>query len=151
MRECLCQAPSSRGLIESGLEDPQHLQTGHLAGTEWCSWTTHQRPVRFSQTDRQPEIQFVMTPLAFVPPQRISATAKATSCPAAMSISQTSNGSPGLCQLKKRPHVPLYSLIPFERNGGGTSNITIYGECEMAVWVRPPAVRAGAAIRRLAG
>src|SRR6185437_292045 len=96
------------------------------AGMEWCSCVTHHSPSIL----RNPRVSRNRNPLELGPgPQRMMATAKATSSPAVMVSSSISNSCDGLWYWKNRSQVFLYSAIPLHCSGGGRSNITISGAC----------------------
>jgi hypothetical protein len=87
--------------------------------------------VYFLQANRQPEIQFDVFTAGFRSGTAHECGDEATSSPAVTVISSMSKTTGSCDHEKNRSQVARYASIPFDCNGGGTSNINMSGE-----WLR---------------
>jgi hypothetical protein len=85
------------------------------------------RPSRLRNPIVKRNWRFSFSPLRSVLTHRPTAVAKATSCPAVISMSSKSNATGFGTHPKNRSHVAIYASRPRDKNGGGTSNIRMSG------------------------
>src|SRR5262245_58880610 len=111
------------GTIGSNATTYQVETLASVAGIEWCSCTMNHFPSCFRNPTVNRKSSSTRCPL-LVSPHRPIAVANATSDPTVIVTSRNSNITGLACHQKNVRHVAMYSSIPRDTNGGGTSNIS---------------------------